>query len=92
MEKTRVQVKLDKDLVTQVDSIIAELGINRTALVNMLFKNVVREGEIPFDVKLSDEQRQQYTDSILDYADKTETLKLDSREKVDAWFNDELED
>lgn len=49
---SQINVRVDDNLKAQVENIFEELGLNVSTAVNIFFKQVAREGGIPFDLKL----------------------------------------
>ncbi|PRY80076.1 type II toxin-antitoxin system RelB/DinJ family antitoxin [Alkalibacterium olivapovliticus] len=89
-EKKRVQVQIDKELAEEAELIFNELGLNQTAVLNAFYKRVVADGGLPFELKLSEDQK-----AFLHLLNATKDLpveKLSSKEQVDAWFKDEEQD
>ncbi len=85
-EKRWVQVKIEKDLVDDVEAILSELGLNQTTAINMLYKRIVANGALPFDVSLSEEEK-----ANLRFLKATEDIPViafkDAQEVAD-WLND----
>ena len=65
-EKKRVQVQIDKELADNTEAVLSQLGLNPTTAINMFYKRIVANGALPFNVSLSEEEREAYRD----YADK----------------------
>ncbi|MCV3740756.1 type II toxin-antitoxin system RelB/DinJ family antitoxin [Lentilactobacillus hilgardii] len=55
--KKRVQVKLDSRLNSEVSAVLVELGISPTTMITALYKRVAAEGKIPFEFKLTDDEK-----------------------------------
>ena len=53
MMTTNLNIRLDKNIKDQVESIFNELGINMTTAVNIFLRAVIREHGIPFELKLN---------------------------------------
>ena len=49
---TNILVRMDADLKTQADALFAELGMNLSTAFNIFVRQSLREGGIPFKVKL----------------------------------------
>lgn len=49
---TNVTVRMDAELKKKAEQLYDELGLNMSVAINMFTKAVVREGRIPFDIKL----------------------------------------
>ena len=49
---TNISIRMDADLKAQADALFAELGMNLSTAFNIFVRQSLREGGIPFDVKL----------------------------------------
>ena len=49
---TSISIRIDSELKEQAENIIVELGLNMTVVVNMLFRQIVREHAIPLSMSL----------------------------------------
>ena len=49
---TNLNIRTDKAIKEQAESIFAELGLNMTTAINMFLRTTVRENGIPFSLKL----------------------------------------
>lgn len=52
MMTTNLNIRLDKNIKDQAESIFNELGINMTTAVNIFLRTAIREHGIPFALKL----------------------------------------
>ena len=52
MKDTSISIRLDSQLKEQTDTVLAQLGLNMTVVVNMLFHQIVREQAIPLSLSL----------------------------------------
>ncbi len=50
MATVKVNVCIDANTKAEVESILAEMGLNMTAAINIYFKRILMEGGIPFEV------------------------------------------
>lgn len=50
MSKVNVSIRIDAELKKQADTIFASMGLNITTAMNMFFRQVVRQGRIPFEI------------------------------------------
>ena len=53
MSDTFIQVRTNEEDKEKAAAILAELGTNTSAVVNMLLKQIIRTRSIPFEIKLS---------------------------------------
>ena len=51
-KNTSISIRLDSRLKEQTESVLEQLGLNMTAVVNMLFHQIVREQSIPLSLSL----------------------------------------
>ena len=49
---TNLNIRRDKDIKEQAESIFNELGINMTTAVNIFMRAAIREHGMPFELKL----------------------------------------
>lgn len=49
---TNITIRMDADLKAQADALFNELGMNMTTAFNIFVRQSLREGGIPFEVKL----------------------------------------
>lgn len=49
---TNISIRMDADLKAQADALFNELGMNLTTAFNIFVRQALREGGIPFEVKL----------------------------------------
>jgi addiction module RelB/DinJ family antitoxin len=50
---TSISIRMDSDLKESAESVIEQLGLNMTIVINMLFRQIVREQAIPLSLSLS---------------------------------------
>ena len=49
---TNISIRIDADLKAQADALFAELGMNLSTELRRVFRQSLREGGIPFEVRL----------------------------------------
>ena len=49
---TNISIRMDADLKARADALFTELGMNLTTAFNIFVRQSLREGGIPFEVKL----------------------------------------
>lgn len=52
METTNLNIRTDKIIKEQAESIFNELGLNMTTAINIFLRTTIREQGIPFSLKL----------------------------------------
>ena len=50
---TSISIRMDSELKDSAEKIIEQLGLNMTVVVNMLFRQIVREQAIPLSLSLN---------------------------------------
>lgn len=88
VKKERIQVALEKDLKMEAEDILQDLGMNPTTAITVFYKQVVEEGGLPFEVKLSERTKQ--TRRIVKLAKKTANVtRIDDNATLEAWLNED---
>ena len=52
VKNTSISIRLDSRLKEQTESILEQLGLNMTVVINMLFHQIVREQAVPLSLSL----------------------------------------
>jgi len=50
-QQINVNIRMDRDVKAQADSLFSDLGFNLTTAINAFVKQALREGAIPFYIK-----------------------------------------
>jgi len=53
-ETTNLNIRIDRDLKMEADSLLNEMGMNLSTAVNIFLRQLVQERAIPFRIHLSD--------------------------------------
>jgi len=53
METTNINIRIEKKLKEQAESLFSELGMNMTTAFNIFVRQSVRQGKIPFEISLN---------------------------------------
>ena len=53
IKDTSISIRLDSTLKEQTENILSQFGLNMTTVVNMLFRQIVREQTIPLSLSLN---------------------------------------
>ena len=53
VKDTSISIRLDSLLKEQTENILSQFGLNMTTIVNMLFRQIVREQAIPLSLSLN---------------------------------------
>ena len=49
--KTQIQVRIDKDIKEESKKILENIGMDASTAVNILFRQIVRTGTMPIDIR-----------------------------------------
>lgn len=82
----RVQVKIDKAIADQAEAVFSEVGLTPTTAINAFYRKVISTGGIPFDLTMSQEEKDAY--DLKRLTKNTPVIKLDTKKKLEDWFND----
>ena len=52
-KNTSISIRMDTELKESAENVIEQLGLNMTVVVNMLFRQIVREKAIPLSMSLN---------------------------------------
>ena len=55
---TNMTIRMDAELKAQADALFAELGMNLSTAINIFVRQSLREGGLPFEVKLERPNRE----------------------------------
>ena len=77
-----VNLRIDDAVKKEVEAIFAELGLSMSAATNIFYKQVIRTGGVPFELKLQPLPRKE---GALDFSRMT-------REQIDAELQKSLDD
>lgn len=50
---TNLNIRINKELKSQADSLFSELGLSLSAAVNVFIRQAIRQGKIPFEISLN---------------------------------------
>jgi len=51
-QEARISTRIDKDLKTEAESLLAELGMKPSQAISMFYKQIVRQRGYPFELKV----------------------------------------
>ena len=52
-ETTNINIRMEKELKEQAESLFSALGMNMTTAFNIFLRQSVRQGKIPFEISLN---------------------------------------
>lgn len=50
--QTNLNIRTDKEVKTSAEKVFAQLGLNMSTAVNIFLRQAIRQGGLPFEVKL----------------------------------------
>lgn len=50
---TNLNIRIDKELKSQADTLFSELGLSLSSAVNVFIRQAIRQGKIPFEISLN---------------------------------------
>lgn len=87
---TSISIRLDSQLKEQAEYIIEQFGLNMATVVNMLFRQIVREQAIPLSLTLkppasvNEELNSAIADRLAGYTGRTAGNVADNMERIIA--------
>jgi len=87
---TSISIRLDSKLKEQAETVLEQFGLNMTVVVNMLFRQIVREQAIPLTMALKpavssiDEINFARSDRMAGYVGRTAADVADDMERIIA--------
>jgi len=55
MEQVNINVKTDKQLKTETEEVLREMGLNLTTAINIYLRTIVKRKEIPFKISTNED-------------------------------------
>ena len=87
MATVPTQVRIDEELKKQSMELFSQLGIDMSSAMNMLLKQCVMRGGLPFAVEIP-----QYRSEVLEAMEEARRISKDSNTKRYGSFAEALED
>ncbi len=88
---TALYVRIDNDLKSSAEEILAELGITPSGAVQMFYRQIILHNGIPFDLRLPP-KKPVFTGSMTDEEVREEIVKgAESLKKGRAYSDEEVE-
>ena len=90
VKDTSISIRMDSKLKEQTESVLEQFGLNMTVVVNMLFRQIVREQAIPLSLTLNprisvlDELMLARNERISGYPGRTAEAVADDMERIVA--------
>ena len=84
---TNISIRMDTDLKAEADALFSELGMNMTTAFNIFIRQAIREGGIPFAVKL-ERPNQETVAAMLDAERIARDPSVKGYDDLDALFRD----
>lgn len=73
MATTNISIRMDSELKAQAEELFSELGMNLSTAFNVFVRQSLREGGIPFEIRM--EQPNKETAAAMLEAEKSDTRK-----------------
>ena len=84
---TNISIRMDTELKAQAEALFNELGMNLSTAFNIFVRQAVREGRIPFEIRLERPNRE--TAAAMQEAERTaRDPEVKGYEDRDALFKD----
>lgn len=84
---TNISIRMDAELKAQADTLFAELGMNLSTAFNIFVRQSLREGGIPFDIKLGTPNKET-TEAMLEAERIAKDTSVKGYNDLDALFTD----
>lgn len=84
--KKRVQVQLDRQLAERAERIFEAVGLNTTTALTVFYKQVIKEGGIPFPLAAS--EREQAEARLATVLNSLPVQKM-SKADMEAWLEED---
>ena len=84
---TNISIRMDADLKAEADALFSELGMNMTTAFNIFVRQALREGGIPFEVKL-DRPNKETVAAMLEAERIARDPGVKGYDDLDALFHD----
>ncbi|EEI71728.1 type II toxin-antitoxin system RelB/DinJ family antitoxin [Lentilactobacillus hilgardii] len=81
-----IQVRIDKSVAAQAEDIFNRIGVTPTTAINAFYRKVISTGGIPFNLTISQDDKDAL--EIRQLAKKIPVERLDTDEKIKKWFDD----
>lgn len=77
--KTQIQVRIDSDTKNKAKKILSEIGMDASTAVNILFKQIIRSGTFPIDLRdingFTPQKAKELRESIIESEESEKTFK-----------------
>jgi len=90
VKDTSISIRMDSKLKEQAESVLEQFGLNMTVVVNMLFRQIVRDQAIPLSLtlypkmSLNDELNYAKTVRLTGYTGRSAYSVIDDMERIVA--------
>ena len=84
---TNISIRMDADLKARADALFAELGMNLSTAFNIFVRQALREGGIPFEVKLEQPNKETVA-AMLEAEQIAKDPSVKGYDDLDALFHD----
>ena len=87
MATVQTQIRIDEDLKKQAVELFSQLGIDMSSAVNMILRQAVMRGGLPFSVELP-----KYKPEVIEAMEEAKRISRDPNTKKYDSFSDAMED
>lgn len=85
-DKKRVQALVDRDIATQAENILNDLGMTPTTAINIFYRQVIAQQRFPMEIESANEIKK-----LQKLAKRIPLTKLNNTTEVEDWLLNEEE-
>lgn len=82
-----MQANVDPNLAIKAESIFDQIGINTTTAINIFLKKVVATGGIPFDLRITPEEKASM--ELVQSVSKLPHKRAKSKKDIEKWLDED---
>ena len=86
VQKKRVQVQMEREIAERAEKIFEAVGLNTTTALTVFYKQVIKEGGIPFTISASERD---LAEARLAAALSTLPVQKMSKKEMEAWLEED---
>lgn len=83
----KIQANVDYNIALEAEGILEQLGINTSTAINTLFRQIIQNGGLPYELKVDDRSKVKW--EIKQRAKNIPTRELNTDKQIEEWFNEE---
>ena len=85
---TNISIRMDTALKAQAESLFSKLGLNLSTAFNIFVRQALREGGIPFEVKLESRLNKETIEALLEAEKIAKDPTVKGYDNIDDLFRD----